>query len=186
MSAFGQAQQGITAEISATMAAIDAADVDTLLKEVRMADRVYFVGVGRVLLSLQAIAKRLAHFGVDTVVVGQITEPAITDRDVLIVGSGSGESAIPIAIAARAKQHGARVVHIGSNSQSSMRDYADHFVRIPVQTKLNLAHEIPSIQPMTSLFEQCLLLLGDTVALMIVREDKLDMPSLWRNHANLE
>ncbi|TFC01051.1 SIS domain-containing protein [Cryobacterium adonitolivorans] len=186
MSAFGQAQQDITAEVSATMGAIDAADVDTLLDAVRSADRVFFVGVGRVLLSLQAIAKRLAHFGVDTVIVGQITEPAITDRDVLIVGSGSGESAIPLAIAARAKKHGARVVHIGSNAQSSMRDYADHFVRIPVQTKLNLAHEIPSIQPMTSLFEQCLLLLGDTVALMIVRADELDMPSLWRNHANLE
>ena len=56
------------------------------------AKRVFFVGVGRVLLSLEAIAKRYAHLGIDTVIVGQITEPAITKDDVLVVGSGSGET----------------------------------------------------------------------------------------------
>ncbi len=39
------------------------------------------VGVGRVKLALEAIAKRLAHLGVDTVMVGQITEPAICEKD---------------------------------------------------------------------------------------------------------
>jgi 6-phospho-3-hexuloisomerase len=67
-----------------------------------------------------------------------------------------------------------------------MKEFADYFVRIPVSTKLNLPNEVPSIQPMTSLFEQSLLLLGDTIALMMIKEKNIDMPSLWQYHANLE
>lgn len=184
--AYLTAQQRIVGEVAATMDSVSPAAVDSLVSAIRDADRVFFTGVGRVLLSLEAVAKRLAHLGVNTVVVGQITEPAITDADLLIVGSGSGESAIPLAIARKAKQFDAKVAHVGSNPDSSMREFADHFVRIPVQTKLGLDGEVASIQPMTSLFEQCLLLLGDTIALMLIEKEAIDMHTLWRCHANLE
>ena len=59
-------------------------------------------------------------------------------------------------------------------------------VRIPVRTKLYLNDEIDSQQPMTSLFEQSLLLFGDIVAKMIIDERKLDLKGLWQHHANLE
>ena len=39
---------------------------------------------------------------------------------------------------------------------------------------------------MTSLFEQALLLFGDTVALMMAREMDIEMEDLWEYHANLE
>ena len=142
--------------------------------------------LGWVLLSLQAMAKRLAHMGIKTYVVGQITEPAITERDLLIVGSGSGESMFPLGIARKAKSFHASVVHIGANPESSMKAYSDLFVRIGVKTKLNLPSEIPSIQPMTSLFEQSLLLLGDIVALELIGKRKINMHELWQFHANLE
>lgn len=176
----------IAEEISSTLNGVSEEQVEQLMQEIQQAKRVFFVGVGRVLLSLEAFAKRLAHIGIDTVVVGQITEPAITAEDLLIVGSGSGESAFPLAIAKKAKTFDATVVHVGSNPDSSMKEYADKFVRIPVQTKLNLAGEIPSVQPMTSLFEQCLLLLGDAIALTLIEEKEIDMHGLWRFHANLE
>ena len=181
---FKSVEQKITKEISATLDNIAAEEVEQLVVAIEKSDRVFFVGVGRVLLSL--IAKRLAHLGVQTVVVGQITEPAITERDLLIVGSGSGESSFPLAIAKKAKSFGAAVAHIGSNANSSMKEYTDIFVRIPVQTKLALPGEVPSVQPMTSLFEQSLLLLGDSIALMMVEEKNIDMHSLWQYHANLE
>ena len=40
-----------------------------------------------------------------------------------------------------------------------MKDIADFMVRIPVRTKNYLEDEIDSCQPMTSLFEQSVLLL---------------------------
>ncbi|OIJ11544.1 sugar isomerase [Anaerobacillus alkalilacustris] len=183
---YNQVQKEITEEISNTLGQINSESIAELLSEIKKADKVFFVGVGRVLLSLKAVAKRLAHLGVKTYVVGQITEPAITERDLLIVGSGSGETGFPLIIAKKAKQYNAKVVHIGANPDCSMKEYSDHFVRIPVSTKLQLANEIPSVQPMTSLFEQSLLLLGDTLALMLIREQDIDMPSLWEYHANLE
>lgn len=183
---FKSVEQKIVNEIAATLDSIAVEDVEQLVAEIEKAARVFFVGVGRVLLSLEGIAKRLAHLGVQTVVVGQITEPAITENDLLIVGSGSGESSFPLAIAKKAKSFAATVAHIGSNANSSMKEHTDLFIRIPVQTKLALPGEIPSVQPMTSLFEQCLLLLGDSIALMMVEEKAIDMHSLWQYHANLE
>lgn len=176
----------IIKELQETLEKINDDEVKELIEQIQKADKVFFVGVGRVLLSLEAIAKRLAHLGVNSIVVGQITEPAITEKDLLIVGSGSGETAFPLAIAKKAKQYNASVIHIGANPNSSMKEFADYFVRIPVSTKLNLPNEVPSIQPMTSLFEQSLLLLGDTVALMMIKEKNINMPSLWQYHANLE
>lgn len=136
------------------------------------AEKVFFVGVGRVLLSREAIAKRYAHLGIHTVVVGQITEPAITSQDLLIVGSGSGDTLFPVGIAKKAKAIGAKVAHIGSNPESSLKTVADIFVRILVASKQKRADEIRSAQPMTSLFEQSLLLFGDTTAKMIIEKKR--------------
>ncbi|MFK3704569.1 6-phospho-3-hexuloisomerase [Raoultella sp. BIGb0138] len=176
----------IVREISQTLERIDIEQVSQLILAIEKADKVFFVGVGRVLLSLQAIAKRWSHLGINTVVVGQITEPAITANDLLIVGSGSGETLLPLGVAKKAKGFAATVVHIGANPQSSMREYCDLFVRIPVQGKQHCDDEIPSQQPMTSLFEQSLLLLGDTIAMMMITKKRLDIHSLWQFHANLE
>ncbi|MDO5554883.1 MAG: 6-phospho-3-hexuloisomerase [Planctomycetia bacterium] len=173
-------------ELKSTLSAVDIGNVERLKLEILKADKIFVVGVGRTLLALQAFAKRLNHLGKKTWFVGEINEPAITNRDLLIVGSGSGETLFPLAIAKKAKQFGVTVVHIGSNGNSSMSGYSDLFVRIPAATKLYLDGEIPSRQIMTSLFEQSLLLFGDILAKMIVEDEQLDLKSLWRMHANLE
>ena len=176
----------VLAELRATLESVDPDQLEKLIDEICSADKVFFVGVGRVMLSLQAITKRLAHLGIDAHYVGEITEPALGKNDLLIVGSGSGESLFPVAIAKKAKTLGATVAHIGSNPQGSMSGYADLMIRIPVRTKLNLPGEIDSMQPMTSLFEQSLLLLGDIVAGLIIQRKGLDLKTLWQYHANLE
>ena len=72
-------------ECTKALKAIESEKVLEYLEMLTVARKVFFVGVGRVLLSLEAMAKRYAHLGIDTVIVGQITEPAITKDDVLIV-----------------------------------------------------------------------------------------------------
>ena len=176
----------VTSELARTLDSIQPEQVERLMKAIQEADQVFFVGVGRVLLSLQSVAKRWAHLGIDTHCVGEITEPAITAKDLLIVGSGSGTTLLPLGIARKARKIGARVVHIGSNPQSELRELADFMVRIPVRTKLYLPDEIESVQPMTSLFEQSLLLLGDIIASMLITTRHIDLKELWQYHANLE
>lgn len=176
----------VIGEITQTLEAINPNDVDYLIENILAARKVFFVGVGRVELSLKAIAKRWAHLGISTHIVGEITEPAITKDDILIVGSGSGNSIIPFNIAVKAKEIGAKIIHIGSNKNGKVRDYTDYIVRIPVRTKLYLDDEIDSQQIMTSLFEQVLLIFGDIIAKIIVEKKEIDLKQLWQYHANLE
>ena len=174
-------------ELQTTLNAIDEKQVDQLVTMICDAEKVFVVGVGRVLLMLQAFEKRLNHLGIDAYYVGEINEPAITEKDLLIVGSGSGESVFPLSIIKIAKKYGAKTAHIGSNANSSMTQYEDLFVRIPCSTKLNLPDEIKSKQIMSSLFEQSILLLGDVVAKEIAeRKQIIDIHALWKKHANLE
>lgn len=183
---YGQAYQLVLDECKQALGKIDEQQIKEFISLIYSSERVFFVGVGRVLLSLEAFAKRLAHLGIDTVIVGEITEPAFTKKDLLVVGSGSGESLFPVAIAGKAKSIGGKIVHIGSNENSSMKEFTDLMVRIPVQTKLYKEDEISSDQPMSSLFEQSLLLLGDSISKMIVEEKQIELKQLWRFHANLE
>jgi 6-phospho-3-hexuloisomerase len=75
---------------------------------------------------------------------------------------------------------------VGSNSESTVSQLSDIFVRIPVPTKIAVADTIESQQPMSSLFEQCLFLLGDVLALMIMEEKQMGKEEIRQFHANLE
>ena len=184
---YKRACDDVTAELRHTLASVDPDQLMRLRDEILKADQVFFVGVGRVMLALQCVCKRLAHLGIKAHYVGEITEPAIKKDDLLIVGSGSGGSLFPLGIAKKARAAvDCTIVHIGSNPNSEMKDIADFMVRIPVRTKWYLEDEIDSCQPMTSLFEQSVLLLGDVLAKMIIEEKHLDMKGLWQYHANLE
>jgi 6-phospho-3-hexuloisomerase len=186
-STFRESWSLILAEIHRALEAVEEAQVEALVDALLAAEKVFLTGVGRVALSLQAMVKRLNHLEVPAWFVGDLSEPAITEKDLLLVGSGSGESVVPVAIAGVAKKHGARIAHIGSNPESSLRPLADVFVRLPVPTRLRRSDEIPSQQIMTSLFEQALYVLADAVSLIILeRKGITDLSALWQHHANLE
>ncbi len=183
---YDQTYDMILHEIRNALQKVDRDALAKLVSDIQKADDVFFIGVGRVMMSLEAICKRLTHLGIRAHCVGDITEPAIKKTDLLIIGSGSGESIVPVAIAKKAKEFNAKIVHIGSNPNGSVSMYVNYMVRIPVQTRLYLEDEIKSSQIMTSLFEQTLLILGDTIAQIIADNSQTDFHELWQYHANLE
>jgi len=184
---YKETESAVLKELTRTLDSIDPASLEKLKNDILSADQVFFVGVGRVMLSLESICKRFSHLGIKAHCVGGITEPHLNPEDLLIVGSGSGTTLFPLAIAKKARETvGCRIAHIGSAVNSPVDDYADYLVRIPVRTKLYLEDEIDSCQPMTTLFDQSLLLVGDILAKMIIDEKHLDMKSLWQYHANME
>lgn len=186
MNGFQRQYELILSEIRTAMEAVAPDQVEAFVEAVLAAQQVFVIGVGRVMLSMRAMAKRLNHLGIKAFCVGDVNEPAITENALLVIGSGSGESVVPLAIAKVAKQHGAKIAHIGSNANSTLAPITDVFVRIPVKTKLNLPDEIQSRQIMSSLFEQSLYVFADSVALLIAERRGLGVNSLWRHHANLE
>jgi 6-phospho-3-hexuloisomerase len=183
---YAQLSIAIADEISAVLKLVDANEVDALIAELQNADRIFVIAVGRVFLSLQCFAKRLAHLGLNVDVVGQVTEKAITDRDLLLVASGSGESAFPVAIARKAKDFNARIALITSAKTSTIASLADCMVRLPSPTKLDGDFGVTSVQPMSTLFDQVLHIFGDVVAMKILSASNAAKDDLWRYHANLE
>lgn len=173
-------------EVSAALQSIDIGQVQMLVTDIIRAKRVFVIGVGRVLLSLQAMVKRLNHIGVEAYYVGQIDEPAVNEDDLLIVASNSGESLIPLCITQKAASLHVPIAYIGSQPESSVGKTAGTKVIIPVASKNNAQAAISSRQPMTSLFEQVLLLMGDIVALSILQKKGIQIQDTWQYHANLE
>jgi len=183
---YAQLSMAIADEIAAVLKLVDADEVDVLIAELRNADRIFVIAVGRVFLSLQCFAKRLAHLGLNVDVVGQVTEKAITDRDLLLVASGSGESAFPVAIARKAKEFNARIALITSAKTSTIASLSDSMVRLPSPTKLDSDFGVTSRQPMSTLFDQVLHIFGDVVAMKMLSGSGIAKDDLWRHHANLE
>lgn len=183
---FQELSRKILAELEKSLGAVSDAEAEQVAERLMAARKVFVIGVGRVLIMLQAFVKRLNHLGIKAYYVGEINEPAITGDDVLIVASGSGESAVPLAIERVALKYHPTIVYIGSNRSSTAAGMSDLQMRIPCRTKLNLPDELSSEQPMSSLFEQSLLLALDAIAFMIVEKKQLVMKDLWQQHANLE
>ncbi len=67
---FRECEQIIINELSDVLSNVDENQIDELVDLITGARKVFFVGVGRVELALEAIAKRLAHLSIDTVMVG--------------------------------------------------------------------------------------------------------------------
>jgi 6-phospho-3-hexuloisomerase len=173
-------------ELHAALGAVDDSQAAAAAEALGSARRVFVIGVGRVFLSLQAFAKRLNHLRIPAYPVGAIDEPPAGEGDLLVVGSGSGESIVPVVIARKAKSLGARILYIGSSTGSTAAGLANLVLRIPCRTKLGLAGEIPSRQLMSSLFEQAVLLACDCLCLMIAEGRGMDPEAIARGHANLE
>lgn len=183
---FHKLKDEVGEEIKNALAGVEEERVEKLINLILSARRVFVVGAGRVRLVMQAFAKRLKHLGLDTYVVGETTPPPITPKDVLIVGSGSGETIIPVEISKLAKKFKARVGLITSSPRSTLGELADVWVRIPSPTKLHLPTEPFSRQPRANLFEQSLFILCD--CLIIILQEKLGISEeeMQKRHANLE
>ncbi len=130
---------------------------------------------------------RLMHLGFAAFVVGETTTPAVTADDLLLIGSGSGETASLVAIAEKAKAVGARVGLVTIVPDSRVGRLADALVRIQAPTpKAERRGRTASIQPMGTLFEQTMLIFLDSVVLRLTERMGVDADAMFARHANLE
>ena len=137
---------------------------------------------------MRALAMRLMHFGKKVFVVGDVTTPAIARDDLLLIGSGSGSTGSLQVMAHRARSAGAKILLITIVPNSPIGQLADCVIRVPApSTKAKDATEtVKSVQPMGSLFEQALFLLGDALVLSLMEKHGIDSDRMFTRHANLE
>jgi len=182
-----EAGRRILEELDSLLAAVDEQQMREFMDALASARRIFVIGMGRTGLVMRAFAMRLMHVGFSAHVIGETTTPSIGQGDLLVVGSGSGETRWPLDATEMAKKLGARVVTITSRPESSLARAADLVIKLPAASlKARSSDAHPSAQPVGSLFEQGLLVLLDAVVMLLMERIPEAPAILPERHANIE
>lgn len=180
--------RGILGEINGCLTRVSAESMEQALQDIAGSQRIFLMGAGRSGLAIRGFAMRLMHLGKNACLVGETITPPIGPGDLLIIGSGSGRTLSLLALAAKAKKIGARILLLTIDSGSPIAQLADRIIEIPAASpKIDRGGETTSsMQPMGSLFEQCLFLLLDALVLVLARQQGISPEEMFARHANME
>ncbi|KAM7491631.1 hypothetical protein LguiA_034552 [Lonicera macranthoides] len=165
--------------------------VDEIASAASRGGRVFVYGVGREGLMLKALCMRLAHLGLTSHCVFDMTTPPISAVDLLIASAGPGGFSTVDAICGVAKSNGARVMLLTAQpGLGSAGKYATVIVEIPARTMADDGEEEegsePLILPMGSLYEGAMFVLFEMVVFRL-GEVLGQSPEVVRSrHTNLE
>lgn len=176
----------ILSEISAVLGDVNSKEVNDFITEIFKARKIVLTGAGRVGMAVRGFAMRLAHLGLKSHMVGDATVPSVGKGDLLIVASGSGETQTIFDLVVIAKKNKARVALVTANKISRMGNLSDFIVIVPAPSKTKKINNLISIQPMTTLNEQCLGIFFDTIVLELMSKMNETHDSMWKRHSNLE
>lgn len=175
----------ILEELQRTLQAISPEEARVAEKLLQESRAIFATGSGRSGLAIRMAAMRLMHLGLTVHVVGEVTAPAITKGDLLLIASGSGTTASAVAAAETARRLGARILVLTAARQSRLGELADAVLFIPAATKQEHNGTI-SQQYAGALFEQSVLLVMDTLFQEMWRARGETAEQLWARHTNLE
>ncbi|MFP2005919.1 SIS domain-containing protein [Klebsiella pneumoniae] len=104
----------ILQELTGLAEHVNQADVDKLIAEIEGANKLFLAGAGRSGFMIRAFANRLMHLGYETYLVGETITPPAKEGDLLIIGSGSGETGSLVSMAQKAVAQKAKIALIPS------------------------------------------------------------------------
>ena len=182
--------EAVLEELGETMRAVDPESLRKLQERLVAARRVFVAGAGRSGLVVRAFAMRLMHLGLQVYVVGDVTTPAFAAGDLLVIGSGSGETESLCAVGRKAKALGGVLAVVTIVPSSTLGQLADVVVRVNAHSPKAAAQAGGppgrSVQPMGTLFEQTMLLLLDAVVMRLAAARGTSPEELFARHASLE
>ena len=177
----------VCGELSRTLSAISPAQMKQLADAILKAKRVFVAGAGRRGMMARCFVMRLMHMGLQAYMVGEVVTPGIAAGDLLLIASGSGETASLVCMAKKAKQLGAAVASVTIYPASTIGTMSEPAVVIHAPTsKSDIDTGFRSVQPMGSLFEQSLLICLDYIILILMEKTQITAEQMFARHANLE
>ncbi len=175
-------------EITNVLSAVNEEEVEnfvSLFKNDHSTSNIVVAGAGRMGYAAKGFAMRLGHMGYRAWMLGDSTVPHIGAGDLLVVASGSGNTQTVYDISKRAYENGANIALITNNPESRIGRLATAILRMRNNSNKD-SFSRDSHQPMSTLNEQSLALLLDSVVLMIMDETGETHESMWDRHSNLE
>ncbi len=178
----------ILAELTNNLTYLNNEQLDLFVKAIMGAKRIFGAGAGRSGVAMRGFINRLMHLGKSVSLVGDISSPHTKEGDLLIIGSGSGETESLVALANKAKKNNVKIALVTMDPKSTIGKLADVVVVLPgVSPKLkNAGMNITSIQPMGSAFEQLSFLTYDGVVLELMEKMNETTDTMFPRHADLE
>ncbi len=174
-------------ELSETVGHVCNDSAEKLADAIIDAETVFVAGAGRSGLAMKNFAMRLMHLGFDTHVVGETVTPSITEKDVLLIGSGSGSTSSLVTSANKADAIGVTICLITIDENSPIGKLAEVVLPISAPSpKIDRDVGFRSVQPLGSLFEQSLLLTLEAIILLLMERTGKTPESMFTRHANLE
>lgn len=178
----------VLGELASLYERVDESQVEKLIAALARDRRLFIAGAGRSGLLLRCFAMRLMHMGKKVHMVGDVTTPSAQPQDMLLIGSGSGETGSLVAMAKKARAMGVTTALITTNPGSTIAGMADVTVTLPGPTPKNTGHveSAHSAQPMGSLFEQGMFLMLDSIVMRLMNLQNISSEEMFKRHANLE
>ncbi|MGN1166614.1 MAG: 6-phospho-3-hexuloisomerase [Lachnospiraceae bacterium] len=178
----------ILKELTDNLKYVNDSQLDALVSEILKAKHIFTAGAGRSGVAMKAFTNRLMHLGLSVSSVGEITSPHTKPGDLLIIGSGSGETESLVAMANKAKKNGVKIALVTMDQKSTIAQMADAVAVLPgVSPKLkNAGMEITSVQPMGSAFEQICFLAYDGMIMELMERLNETSDTMFLRHADLE
>lgn len=180
--------QAILEELCADAKQISGDAVDALGEAIVRAKRVFVAGAGRSGFAARAFSNRLMHLGYQVWFVGEPTTPSIQQGDLLIIGSGSGETASLVTMAQKAHKQGTEIATLTIYPDHTIGKLASTVICIPGITAKSddAATKAATVQPTGSSFEQLSWLIYDSVVIALKEKTAQTDAQMFSRHANLE
>jgi 6-phospho-3-hexuloisomerase len=159
-------------------------EVERLLDAIAEAKCIQVFGMGRMKCAARAFVMRLMHMDLNAHVVHDTTCPNIGPGDLLIVNAAC--TTIGYTVMQFAKKLGAKVVAITANPNSKAAKLCDFTVSLRGQVHGGRRYEIPSIQPMASLFEQTIFIFEDVIIQLLMKKLNITAEQMAKRHTNLD
>ncbi|ARK29644.1 6-phospho-3-hexuloisomerase [Robertmurraya yapensis] len=176
----------VVQELSRTVDLISDEEAEKLVNKILESKKIFVAGAGRSGFMGKSFVMRMMHMGIDAYVIGETVTANLEKDDLLIIGSGSGETKTLVSIAEKAKSLGGTVAAVTISPDSTIGKLADIIIKLPGSPKDQSESEYKTIQPMGSLFEQTMLLFYDALILRFMEKKGLDSTKMYGKHANLE
>ena len=182
---FAEYKNKVLNELSMTLNAVTEKNVEEIVEAILSAKKIFVNGVGRSGFMMRCFTMRLMHLGLAVYFLGETTTSNTSKDDLLIIGSGSGETLSLLTQLKKAKQIGCKVALITISGDCSMGQLANYIIKIPAPTS-KIKTSYSSIQPMGNLFEQSLLVTSEIIVMKLMKKMGNTSDEMFKNHANLE
>lgn len=148
-------------------------------------NRVFVYGAGRSGFIGRSFAQRLMHLDIKSCFISDAITHRYTKDDLLILISGSGETASPVAMAKNANKIGGKIVLFSANPNSSIGKLSEIVIEIKGKSK-DVAITKESLAPYTSLFDISTLSVLGAIGSVLMNVLNVSENDIDKRHASIE